>query len=108
MSSLRILLALSVVTIMAGCGGGGGGDPAAPSAPAPASVPPPPPLPLPAGTVSLSAPSYTVAQSTALLTATVNRADGSRDVTVGFATANGTAIAGTDYTARSGTLVWAA
>jgi hypothetical protein len=42
-----------------------------------------------------------------LLTATVNRADGSRDVTVAFATADGTAIAGTDYTARSGTLTWA-
>ncbi len=73
-----------------------------------ADAPPaPPPPPLPAGTVALSATSYSVAQNVGLLTATVNRADGSRDVTVAFATANGTAIAGTDYTARSGTLTWA-
>jgi hypothetical protein len=89
------LLTLAVVTIVAGCGGGGGGDS------------PPPAPPLPAGTVALSATSYSVAQNVGLLTVTANRADGSRDVTVAFATANGTAIAGTDYTARSGTLVWA-
>jgi hypothetical protein len=52
-------------------------------------------------------PSYSVAQNIGLLTITANRADGSRDVTVAFATANGTAVAGTDYAARSGTLVWA-
>jgi hypothetical protein len=62
---------------------------------------------LPAGTVALSATSYTVAQSTGLLTVTVNRADGSRAATVGYATANGTATSGSDYTDRHGTLTWA-
>ncbi len=96
MSFPRIVLTLAAVTIVAGCGGGGGSD----------DVPPPPP-PLPAGTVAFSAPTYAVAQNIGLLTITVNRADGSRDATVAFATTNGTAIAGTDYTARSGTLTWA-
>jgi hypothetical protein len=96
MSSPRIFLTLTAVTILAGCGGGGGGGDSPPPAP-----------PLPAGTVALSAASYSVAQNVGLLTVTANRADGSRDVTVAFATANGTAIAGTDYTARNGTLVWA-
>jgi len=90
-------LLLTALTMVGGCGGGGGSSGNSPA----------PPTPLPAGSVALSATSYTVAQSTGLLTVTVNRADGSRDVTVNFATANGTAIAGTDYTARSGTLVWA-
>src|SRR5688572_4357589 len=105
MSFLRLALTLSAVAIVVGCGGGGGGDAAPP--PAASSPPPPAPPPLPAGTVSLSTTSYTVAQTVGLLTATVNRADGSRDVTVAFATADGTAIAGTHYTARSGTLTWA-
>jgi hypothetical protein len=96
MSFPRIVLTLAAVTIVAGCGGGGGSDDA-----------PPPPPPLPAGTVAFSASTYAVAQNIGLLTVTVNRADGSRDATVAFSTANGTAIAGTDYTARNGTLTWA-
>ncbi len=84
---------LGALLALSGCGGGGD-DPA-------------PPPPLPAGTVALSANSYTVAQSTGLLTVTVNRADGTRDATVGYSTADGTAHAGTDYTQRSGTLTWA-
>ena len=99
MSSPRIVLTLVAVTIVAGCGGGGGGGGDV--------VPPPPPPPLPAGTVAFSAPTYAVAQNIGLLTIAVNRAGGSRDATVAYATANGTAIAGTDYTARSGTLTWA-
>lgn len=92
MTSIRIALVL-VAALLAGCGGGSGGD-----------APPPP---LPAGTVALSAAGYTVAQGTGLLTVTVNRADGSRDGSVAYATADGTALAGADYTARSGTLSWA-
>jgi hypothetical protein len=91
MRSSRLLAAIVLMAISAGCGGGD-------------SAPPPP---LPAGSVALSATSYTVAQSTGLLTATVTRVDGTRAVTVDYSTANGTAVAGTDYTARSGTLTWA-
>ncbi len=91
MSHYRIALVLAAAMVASSCGGGGGSSPA----------------PLPAGTVVLSAASYTVAQSTGLLTVTVNRADGSRDGTVAYATADGTARAGSDYTARSGTISWA-
>lgn len=93
MSSTRTALVLVAAMFAAGCGGGSGGD-----------APPPP---LPAGSVALSAASYAVAQNVGLLTVTVNRADGSRDGSVAFATSDGSALAGTDYTARSGTLTWA-
>ncbi len=95
MSFLRIAFSCAAAMIIGGCGGGGGD-----------SGPTPPP-PLPAGTVALSANSYTVAQSAGLLTVTVERANGSRDTTVAYATTNGTATAGTEYTARNGILTWA-
>ena len=60
------------------------------------------------GSLQLSASSYTVAQSAGSLTVTVNRTGGSSGaVSVAYATANGTAVAGTDYTATGGTLQWA-
>jgi hypothetical protein len=62
-----------------------------------------------AGTLSLSAANYSVAAASGGLTISVNRAAGSSGaVSVGYGTANGTAIAGTDYTAASGVLNWAA
>ncbi len=61
------------------------------------------------GSLQLSAASYTVPQSAGALTVTVNRTGGSTGaVSVAYATANGTAVAGTDYTAANGTLNWAA
>ncbi len=64
-----------------------------------------PPAP---GDVGLSESTYTVAQSAGSLTVTVNRTGGSSAaIGVGYATSNGTAVAGTDYTAASGTLQWA-
>lgn len=51
--------------------------------------------------------SYSVAQSEGLLTVTVNRTEGSRDGSVAYATSDGTALGGIDYTSRSGTLSWA-
>ena len=60
------------------------------------------------GSLQLSASSYDVAQSAGSLTVTVHRTGGSSGaVGVAYATANGTAVAGTDYTATSGTLQWA-
>ena len=60
------------------------------------------------GSLQLSATGYTVAQSGGSVTITVNRTGGSSGaVGVAYATANGTAVAGTDYTAASGTLTWA-
>ena len=62
-----------------------------------------------ASTLALSASSYSVAQSAGALTVTVNRTGSSTAATsVSYATANGTAIAGTHYSASSGTLSWAA
>jgi Calx-beta domain len=61
-----------------------------------------------AGVLQLSASSYTVAQSSGSLAVTVNRTGGSADaVSVGYSTTDGTAVAGTNYTAATGTLQWA-
>ena len=61
-----------------------------------------------AGTMSLSASTYTVAQNAGSVKITVNRASGSTGaVSVRYATANGSAVSGSDYYARSGTLSWA-
>jgi hypothetical protein len=60
------------------------------------------------GTLSLGASSFTVAQNVGSLTVTVNRSGGSSgSISVAYATTSGTAVAGTDFTAASGTLSWA-
>jgi hypothetical protein len=60
------------------------------------------------GSLQLTASSYTVAESAGSLTVTVNRTGGSSGaVSVAYATANGTAVAGTNFTATSGALDWA-
>jgi uncharacterized delta-60 repeat protein len=61
------------------------------------------------GTLAFSAASYSVAQNGGSITITVTRANGSAGpVGINYATSNGTAVAGTDYTATSGTLNFAA
>ncbi len=61
------------------------------------------------GVLSLSAATLTVGEAAGTATLTVNRTGGSTGaVTVAFATANGTATAGSDYTASTGTLSFAA
>jgi hypothetical protein len=60
------------------------------------------------GTLALSAASYTIAQNGGSVSVSVTRSGGSSGaVSVAYATANGTAIAGSNYTASSGTLSWA-
>jgi hypothetical protein len=60
------------------------------------------------GSLQLSSSAFVTAQSAGSLTVTVNRTGGSSgSISVHYATSNGTAIAGTDYTAASGTLQWA-
>lgn len=60
------------------------------------------------GNLQLSAASYSVAQSAGSLTVTVNRIGGSGGaVAVSYATADATAVAGTDYTKETGLLQWA-
>jgi hypothetical protein len=61
------------------------------------------------GTLQLSAASYSVGESGNSVTITVLRPDGtSGGVTVDYATSDDTAQAGVDYTAKSGTLTFAA
>jgi hypothetical protein len=59
------------------------------------------------GSLRLSAASTTIAQNAGTVVITVQRTGGSSGaVNVAYATSNGTAMAGTDYTAASGTLSW--
>lgn len=66
-------------------------------------VPPPQP-----GTLQFTSATYSVAESGGSVTITVSRTGGGDGiVSVQYATANGTALAGSDYVAASGTLTWA-
>jgi hypothetical protein len=57
--------------------------------------------------VQLSASTYSVAQSAGTMTIGVVRSSGSSSAaSVSYATSNGTAVSGTDYTPTSGTLSW--
>ena len=59
------------------------------------------------GTLKLGEPSYTVSQASKALTVSVMRTGGvTGNVAVSYTTSNGTAAAGTDYTAIVGTLQW--
>lgn len=61
----------------------------------------------PPGTLQLSPASYTVGENVGSVVVTVSRANGSAGAaSVNYATSNGTATAGSDYTAASGTLNW--
>jgi hypothetical protein len=60
------------------------------------------------GSVHFAQPTYSIAEDgSPTLTVTVSRTDGSEGVlSVDYATADGTALAGTDYSGRTGTLTW--
>jgi hypothetical protein len=60
------------------------------------------------GRVALSAPTYAVAQNAGSVAISVNRTGGSSGwAAVGYATANGTAIAGAHYASERGMVSWA-
>jgi hypothetical protein len=60
------------------------------------------------GTLALSAANYVATQPAGMVAVAVNRTGGSAGVaSVAYATHDGTAIAGMDYAAANGTLVWA-
>src|SRR5262249_23861288 len=62
----------------------------------------------PAGIVELSSPTYTASQSAGSVTVSAKRTGGTTGAaSVDYGTSDGTAVAGTDYTAVSGTLQWA-
>jgi VCBS repeat-containing protein len=67
-----------------------------------------PPPPSPGGSLQFSTASYSTSEGSGTATITVSRVTGSTGaVSVNYATSNGTATAGSDYTAASGTLSWA-
>ena len=60
------------------------------------------------GSLTLSASTYSVSENAGIKVITVNRVGGSDTaISVDYATSNGTALAGSDYTATSGTLSFA-
>ncbi|WP_293390925.1 Calx-beta domain-containing protein, partial [Nevskia sp.] len=60
------------------------------------------------GTLALSSTSYTVNEAGGVATVTVTRSGGSYGTAaIDYTTANGLAMAGSDYTAKAGRLVWA-
>lgn len=60
------------------------------------------------GTLQLGAASYSVVENGGSVTISITRAGGSLGAaSVDYATVNASAVAGSDYTARNGTLVWA-
>ncbi len=93
----RLAALLLIAALIPACGGGsGGGAPAVPPTPTPAVV-------------QLAAVAASFLEGSLTATLTVNRVGGTgQDVTVQFATADGTATAGADYTSSSGILTWAA
>jgi plastocyanin len=79
------------IVVQGSSGGDGGGDQSGP------------------GTIQLNPTAYTVNASAGVATVTVERAGGSDGkASVKYATANGTAKGGKDFTPRTGTLNWAA
>src|SRR5262249_15441025 len=86
-----------------------GGTPSPTPTPTPTATPTPTPTPTPAPTptdsLQFSATSYSVNEDAGTVTLTVTRSgSASVSASVQFATANGSALSGSDYTAISGTL----
>jgi len=85
------------------------GSPANNTATAATTVASAPPPPVNNGTLALAGSTVSVGESAGSVVLSVTRTNGTDGaVTVSYATANGTATAGSDYSAASGTLSWAA
>jgi hypothetical protein len=71
--------------------------------------PPIPPDPSPPGVLAFASTSFPTQETAGSVVITVQRLSGTNGVaSVAYATSNGSAVAGTDYTATSGILNWAA
>src|SRR3569833_2779012 len=105
--ALRVGAPLACMLALSACGGGAAGSASGTAAEV---GPPTSGSTGPAATtnaIQLDATTHTVKQSAGSVTVTVNRAGTDSNATsVSYATANGTAVAGSDYTAISGTLTW--
>jgi hypothetical protein len=103
---LRALAILASALALAGCGGTSGSSTSI--AQSVAENPPASPVTTSSDTVHLSASSYSIAQSAGSVTITVSRTTtAATPITIDYDTADGTAVAGSDYTGTSGTLQWA-
>jgi uncharacterized protein (DUF1800 family) len=102
---LRKLSALFLVAALSACASSNKGSTST------SNATPSPPASTPAasaGTLAYSTSSYSAAQNAGSVTITVTRTNGSSGaVGVSYSTASGSAVAGTDFTAASGTLSWA-
>ncbi|HWM65627.1 MAG TPA: Calx-beta domain-containing protein [Steroidobacteraceae bacterium] len=66
------------------------------------------PTPVTAGSLQFSTATYSVAQTIGTVSVTVNRVNGSGGaIQVTYTTTDGSAVAGTQYTAKTGNLTWA-
>lgn len=100
-------LVILTVLALSACGGSGTGTAPTPPPGSTPTPPTPPGAPAMPGTLALSASTYAVVQTAGNVTITVTRSNGSNGAaSVSYATSNGTAAAGSNYTAASGTLSW--
>lgn len=97
---LRGAAGAAMIVSLAACGGNGGPTSTNTGAAAPT------PAPTSMSTIGLSAASYSVAQSSSAVV-TIDRVGSPNGVVgVAYTTADGSALAGTDYTATAGTVSW--
>lgn len=112
MSVMGVLAVLACAPILPACGGDSGngsstGATAGSTSSSASSVATSAGATAAVGALQLSTSSYSVSQGAGSVTVTVTRIGGSAGaISVNYATANGTAVAGNDYTASSGTLHW--
>jgi hypothetical protein len=86
-----------------------GGTPTATPTPTPSGTPTPTPTPQPRSTVDFIPSTYEVGENDGEVVLTLNRSgDVTEEAQVNYATSDGTAHAGSDYTARSGEVIFPA
>jgi hypothetical protein len=97
--ALRIIASVLCLLAVTACGGGSGSAGSGSAAAASGSSV--------TNTIALAAPTYSVAQASGSAAVTVARTgDDIGAASVAYSTTNGTAVAGSDYTAVNGTLNW--
>lgn len=106
-----LLIPLCTVLLLSACGGGGGygGGSDNPPASPPSPLPPSPPAPSQPGSLQFDAASLSVDENAGTASLTVTRTGGSDGaVSVTVSSSNGSATAGSDYTALNTTVSFAA
>jgi hypothetical protein len=105
LATTRLLTAMLLAVTLAACGGGGSSDSNSPAASSSSSGS----GSQASGSVAFSSAAYPVAQGGGTVTLSVARSGGTGTATtVNYSSSDGTAVAGSNYTAASGTLQWSA